>query len=82
MLSDIYNNCNSVIDEFVDSVWREELVPVGILTDDFVGKFSKLANWKSFSKFYGVTATIDMIQQYHHSFVWIILLAARNYRGN
>lgn len=42
--SDIYY-CSSVIDEFVDSVWREERVLFGVLTDDFVVNFSMFANW-------------------------------------
>lgn len=30
------------------SVWRDERVPVGVVADDFVGKFSKFPNWKCF----------------------------------
>lgn len=45
--------------EFIDRVWREERVPVGVLTDYFIGKFFKFSNWKCLSKFYGITAPID-----------------------
>lgn len=37
--------------EFIDRVWRGERIPVGVLTDYFVGKFSKFANWKCFQSF-------------------------------
>lgn len=43
--------------------------PDGILTDEFFGKISNFGDWKCFSKFYGITAPIDMIRQYHHKFI-------------
>lgn len=39
----------------------KERVLVGILTDDFDRKFSKIANWKCLSKVFGVNAPTDMI---------------------
>lgn len=38
------------------------------VTDDSVEKFSKFADWNCLSTFYGETATIGMIRQYHRSF--------------
>lgn len=32
--------------EFISNVWREQREPVGILTDDFVGKISKFGVWR------------------------------------
>lgn len=43
---DIGSGSSSMSDnEFVKSVWRENREHVGVLTDDFVARFSNFANW-------------------------------------
>lgn len=59
----------------MSSVLRQEREPVGVLTDDFIRKFSKFANRNCLSKYYGLTAPINMIRAYHHKFKWSTVLS-------
>lgn len=46
--------------EFIKSVWHEKREPVSsVLTDDFLARFSKFANWNCLSKYYGFTEPIE-----------------------
>lgn len=38
--------------EFIKTVWSEERELFGVLSDDFIGKFSRYADWESLFNYY------------------------------
>lgn len=64
-------------DNFVSLVWKEHREPNGVLTDNFVRKFSQYADWDLLSENYGIDMPLDMIRAYSSNVVWISLLKNR-----